>query len=78
MSFAEEILVCTDCILFIANGDLPDDPQLAAEIVRGVESRAPGHVCAGDADGDVEFSWAACDCCGSRLGGSRHKAVVLA
>ncbi len=28
----------------------------------------------GSEDGDLGFSWSACDCCGSSLGGDRFKA----
>lgn len=70
-----ELSVCVDCLFFIANGDLPDDEKDAARVVAGVESFAPGYVVAGDETD--EFSWRPCECCGSKLGGSRHGAAVL-
>ena len=72
-----ELRVCDECLLFIANGDLPEDPEREEEIIAGVESFAPGHVAAGDSDNDDEFSRRPCDCCGTRLAGSRHDAFVL-
>lgn len=74
-----ELKVCSDCLFFIANGDLPSDENDAARVVKGVESFAPGYVAAGSSESDVEgsFSWRPCDCCGSKLGGDRHDAVVL-
>ena len=88
---------CSDCLLFIANGDEPegDDTlpsrigsewgevsertakffsaspnQLRWEIVVGGEHESE------DGD-DLGFSWRPCDCCGSRLGGSRHALTAL-
>jgi len=84
-----ELEVCSDCTIFIANGDGPEYPTLnedgdeayekrLAEIVEGVEAFLPGHVvlaCEEDCEGG--FSWSQCGCCGSRLGGDRHPAAVL-
>ena len=79
--------VCADCLMFIANGDLPtdDDPERDAEIIAGVErEQASGsHLCAGGIDDDPDapdeggFSWSSCDCCNSSLGGDRFKATLL-
>jgi len=84
----DEIMVCSDCLMVIANGDYtgldlentPDDPDAgsrrAREIDEGIES-FKGYLCAGDSDKDHEFSWSRCECCGSKLGGSRHHVVIL-
>lgn len=71
-----ELKVCTDCLFFIANGDLPENEHDATRVVAGVESFAPGYVTP-SGEGEGEFSWRPCDCCGSKLGGDRHDAVVL-
>ena len=84
--------VCSDCLMFIANGDLPDcaDDETAKAVVAGVESE-PGHWvaggeceehqdhnhCAESGCDSRDFSWSDCECCGSSLGGSRHKASVI-
>ncbi len=88
----EDLEVCTDCLLFIANGDTPeptndhhwsdDEP---AEYPDGWESAAlterwdPSEgwrLCAGDGDGD-EFSSSQCEACGSYLAGSRYPAHAM-
>lgn len=71
-----ELKVCTDCLFFIANGDLPENENDAARVVAGVESFAPGYV-APTGEGEGSFSWRPCECCGCKLGGDRHDAVVL-
>lgn len=67
---------CADCYMFLANGDLPEDPTYldrVAEYLVEPENAVSWH--AGD---DLsEFSWRPCEYCGSRLGGSRHEAVCL-
>ena len=91
--------VCTDCIMFLANGDLPaDDSGAASAIVAGCEREDPYRwVCGGTCEehapteenpraweacseagcDEMDFSWRTCDCCGSKLGGSRHKASLI-
>lgn len=73
-----DLMVCCDCLHYLANGDIPDErPTLASDIER-IWSPADRYtlVC-GDSDRDDEFSRASCDCCGSTLGGSRHHAAAL-
>lgn len=83
----DEFMVCSDCIMAIANGDLTglaNDPETEDErtrqINRGLEQIAQdgGMPVAGDFDKDDEFSRYPCECCGERLAGSRHHAVILA
>lgn len=79
-----DLWVCSDCLFFIANGDLPDDDDAARAIVEGCERESPGvwvsdsadETDADDCDAN-EFSWSACDCCGSDLGGSRHRCALI-
>lgn len=70
------LMVCSDCLLFIANGDLPEDDEMEKDIIAGVESFS-GHLHAGDSDEDEEFSRHSCDCCGTNLAGSRHQVIEL-
>ena len=65
---------CEDCTLYLATGDIPEErPDLADDIA--AQWPSDGDLAIGtDTD---EFSWWPCDCCGSRLGGSRTSFVVL-
>ena len=72
-----DIWLCTECMLYDVNGELPEDEARAHEIEDGFERL--GEVCANfggsedEEDGYCEFSWAQCDCCGTQLGGSRYR-----
>jgi hypothetical protein len=73
-----ECMGCVDCLMLVANGDVPDErPSLSAEMVAHMGADDVRHLCVGDSEKDDEFSWSACECCGSTLGGSRHHFVVL-
>lgn len=80
-----EIVVCGDCLLLIANGELTDSDgndiaeAHAAKITAlwGDEKGSWHLVPACDENCDGEFSSSQCDGCGSTLGGDRHKAVVF-
>jgi hypothetical protein len=64
--------LCTDCALFVGTGECEDpDPSWSADSMRGDWS-----VSSHD-DHRQEFSWSACDCCGSTLGGAREGAYLL-
>jgi hypothetical protein len=69
---------CVDCLMWVANGELPEDDSngLRQAIANNLGDDAR-FLCCGDGDHDDEFSWSACECCGSHLGGSRHQLVVL-
>lgn len=67
--------VCADCVLFIANGDLPEDADEYLKNVAYMEqSDGPGHWTV-RASGDSEFGSTPCDCCGSSLAGDRRPAL---
>ena len=70
------IMACSDCMIVIANGDMPPDTDDVRdeEINAGINA-LPGHAVVGD-DED-EFSRRACGCCGTMLGGSRHEIVIF-
>ena len=60
--------------MYLANGDIPAKrPNLPAEI-HGQWPHDTDLVLGDNAD---EFSWRQCDCCGSKLGGSRTAFAVL-
>ena len=73
-------VACSDCLLLVANGDLPTD--LTDEEVKTYLERVK-HYCGeldvvpGGSDEDEEFSWQQCDCCGTTLGGSRHQIYFI-
>ncbi len=72
-----DLLVCVDCIMYIANGDLPEDrPDFEEECASRWPLASGWHINCGDEEKDEEFSWQDCDCCGSALGGSRHHAIA--
>lgn len=71
----DDLMVCTDCALFLANGEVEEpDPDWPGP--DAIEANWPDHDIALGDDSD-EFSWSACDACGSRLGGARHAAVAI-
>jgi hypothetical protein len=71
-----EMMACQDCLFYVANSDEPEDRDIEADIVAETGYHS-GRMACGDSDKDHEFSWSACECCGSRLGGSRHHLVLL-
>jgi len=75
MKVVDEGMACVDCVMMIANGELPHDCD--EERQKELEAIDIGWcVSGGDEDHD-EFSWSSCDVCGSTLGGSRDKVVLL-
>lgn len=86
IEIVSDLWICVDCLFFHANGDLPDDAAASAAVLAGTEreTAAGGRWSLdGPRDGEAEgsdvndFSWRACACCGSKLGGSRHRAAVV-
>ena len=73
MQVKDEYRACLDCLLLVANGDGTDEH--AEAMTKRIGPLA--HLVCGDSDQDDEFSWAPCECCGSRLGGSRHQLIML-
>ena len=89
MHVYHEQYVCVDCVMFIANGDLPEDEEDASCLLLEFDRYAQENIewrlgsCKITLeDGievrvdleDLDFSKAECDCCGSSLAGSRHPA----
>ncbi len=77
--------VCTDCVMYIANGELPEeDADVGRAILDGIERERPydwvcesPHDDEGEGADQVDFSWRACECCNSHLGGSRHRCALI-
>ena len=74
----EKLRACVECILYVANGDVPDDRDALPDEVAEMWPPAEGwQLCMGDPEQDDEFSWSPCQCCGSHLGGARHEVIAL-
>lgn len=86
----DSFLVCSDCILPIANGDFSgldyhydgeESAKRYREIADGMKN-AGGELAIYDdpetgGPETVDFSRQPCACCGSTLAGKRHRCVVL-
>jgi hypothetical protein len=84
----DDFMVCTDCLMIIANDDASGlDYSLGEEEAEVREheireaiaeiQREEGQIAVGDSDKDDEFSSSPCACCGTRLAGARHHCVLL-
>lgn len=81
-----EIDICSDCLMWHANGVLPDDgleDEVNAKSFEAIAT-APGIddgydvVPGGSADADAHFSWMPCDACRRPFGGQRYTATMMA
>jgi len=72
---------CENCIQLLANGECGTAEESDAHMarIRNVwsEDEVAGMVAACDQDCEAPFSWRQCECCESKLGGSRHRVAVL-
>jgi hypothetical protein len=70
-------MVCIDCLLAVANNDTTGigSEEREREVLAGVARI--GIAAVGDYENDETFSKDACECCGTRLHGSRHEVLVL-
>ncbi len=73
----EEILLCLDCLLFVANGDESEDSDWSEDALEANWPSMEWDISPGDSEKDEEFSRSACEGCGSPLGGSRHHAIAM-
>jgi hypothetical protein len=86
----DDLRFCEDCTIVACNGDYSgieyshgvgteETDARCAEIDGGLAKLGP-HVVPNfdDESGTWEFSSAPCDCCGTRLAGSRHRFAILA
>lgn len=71
----DEILVCDECAVTIANDDYSDiEPEHRARVLAGIAClNQRGYPVI---DYDFGFSWKPCQCCGS-LAGYRHSVALL-
>lgn len=75
-----DLEACTDCVMFLANGEEPDDnpDNWSADNIEANWPSATYQLAVGGNETTEEyFSWRACGCCGSRLGGNRYPVVAL-
>lgn len=80
-----DVEICDDCLHLVANGEVmgPEGENLTDDIAARIDERwgelAPHLVPACEnCDEECGFSWSDCDGCGSPLGGTRHRAAVIA
>lgn len=79
---ADGLMLCEDCLMVACNGDasgIESDERVAA-VNKGLDALGPHLV--PDFDNETErgihdFSRSPCDCCGTRLHGSRHEFAIL-
>jgi hypothetical protein len=64
---------CTDCLLFIANGD--NESGVYERMTNVWTQEEVAHMVAGDEE--YGFSWGDCDGCESGLGGERYGFAIL-
>lgn len=69
------ILICDDCRLFLANGDLPEDRPDLAEDIDHAWPHADGWSISVRGD-DEDFHAAPCDACRGPLAGGRWTATA--
>lgn len=76
-----DLRACVDCLHFVANGTIPEHGDWQASAIQHHWPAVAGwRLAAGDAENEAfnaDFSWGACRCCGSSLGGSRHHLVAM-
>lgn len=78
----DDLQLCEDCVIVAVNGDvsgIESDERIAA-VEAGLEALGPHLVPDFDSEtgeGYDEFRTVPCDCCGSKLYGSRHRFAVL-
>ena len=68
--------ICTDCAMWQTNADSSGIPEELIELITSIEEHWAID-CGEDGEYCIEFSKSPCDCCGSRLAGSRHRAAII-
>lgn len=76
------LMFCQDCTMAAANDDYTglsylgeEEATSRASFIKAKLGSLGGHAVPGDTE--REFSWRACDCCESSLGGSRYEFLLL-
>ena len=74
MSNIVELAGCVDCVMYLANGALPEADSGSDWKPEAIAANWPGYnvVVAGDETSEEHFSWSPCGVCGAPLGGSRY------
>lgn len=70
---------CTDCVMFLANGEVPEDngDNWSADRIEANWPSNKYNLCiGGDEATETIFSWQPCEVCGCTLGGDRYPVVV--
>lgn len=75
------LAICVDCVALLANGEVTDGEgnDIADELEQHIRDMwGDTEITLGwdENDGEPWFSWSACDCCGSTLGGNREYAAA--
>ena len=73
----DDVRCCIDCLMIVANDDASGMDDATEKQCRDGIASIQGDLVCNDNDDDIEFSWSACDICGSGLGGSRHHLAIL-
>jgi hypothetical protein len=74
----DEIQVCQDCLMVIANNDWTGiEDRDVNRVKAGIKAlAAKGYACVGDSDKDAGFRWRHCDCCNG-LPGHHYHVIIL-
>ena len=68
--------VCEDCWA-VYNDWHGLEPEELEPIERALLDLTPVNGLLVPGEGDPEFSWCPCECCGSHLGGDRHELIAV-
>jgi hypothetical protein len=73
------LAICSDCLMFAANGEIGDGEALPSELLDNPDANAGWQLGCGwnDDDDEGSFSWHPCDWCRRPLGGDRYPAHVF-
>lgn len=73
------LTACSDCVCFVANGDIPNNrpnlPDIICDYLGG--DYTLNHLVNADETGEDWFSWSRCECCGDTQGGMRNRLAIL-
>jgi len=78
ITILDNLMACDDCLMLVVNSEPPDNrPDIELDIAVHLGLAPRQHLACGDSDNDIEFTWRACQCCGSTLGGRRNELVLF-
>lgn len=76
----DEIWVCSECMIWLVNGDVSGVEDAArVEAIQAGERALGEHIVSNfsEGEGEDEFSTAPCECCGTSLHGARYRMAQL-